>query len=133
MKKTMINFRTAAVALATILTIGFTQSTYAAAPGTTTELKFVGNFNSTPVFQLELNNTDNAEYVVIVKDAEKRVLFSEKLTGEKISRRYKLQSEELEQVAGTTFEITNKKTNETTKYEVNSSSSFVTDVSIAKL
>jgi hypothetical protein len=133
MKKTMINFRTAAMALVTVLTIGFTQSTYAAAPVTTTELKFVGSFNSTPVFQLELNNTENAEYVVIVRDSEKKVLFSEKLSGEKISRKYKLQAEELEQVAGTTFEITNKKTKETTKYEVNSSSSFVTDVSIAKL
>ncbi|MES1224464.1 MAG: hypothetical protein ABUT20_53710, partial [Bacteroidota bacterium] len=71
--------------------------------------------------------------VVIVRDSEKKVLFSEKLKGEKISRKYKLQAEELEQVAGTTFEITNRKTNETTKYEVNSSSSFVTDVSIAKL
>ncbi|MGC4038271.1 MAG: hypothetical protein QM764_20075 [Chitinophagaceae bacterium] len=133
MKKTMINIRTAAVALVTLLTIGFTQSSYAAAPVIPSELKFVGQFNSHPVFQLELNNTDNAEYVVTVRDSEKKLLFSEKVSGEKISRKYKLQSEDLAEVAGTTFEVTNKKTKETTVYEINSSSSFVQDVTIAKL
>ena len=53
MKKTMINFRTVAMALVTTLALGFAQSTYAAAPGVNADLKFVGNFNTSPVFQLE--------------------------------------------------------------------------------
>ena len=133
MKKTMINFRTVAMALVTTLALGFAQSTYAAAPGVNAELKFVGNFNTSPVFQLELNNDENAEYTVTVRDSEKKLLLTEKISGQKISRKYKLEAEDLAQVAGTTFEITNKKTKETTVYQVNSSSSFVTDVTIGKL
>ena len=114
MKKTMISFRTVAMALVTTLAIGFAQSTYAAAPGVPAELKFVGNFNTHPVFQLELNNAENAEYTVTVRDSEKKLLLTEKVSGQKISRKYKLEAEDLSEIAGTTFEMTNKKTKETT-------------------
>jgi hypothetical protein len=133
MKKTMINFRTVAMALVTTLALGFAPSTYAAAPGVNTELKFVGSFNTAPVFQLNLNNDENADYTITVRDNDRKLLLSEKVSGQKISRKYKLEAEDLSQVAGTTFEITNRKTKETTVYQVGSSSSFVTDVTIGKL
>ena len=133
MKKSMINFRTVAMALVTTIVFGFAQSTYAATPAIPAELTFVGNFNTNPVFQLELNNEENAEYTVTVRDSEKKLLLTEKVAGQKISRKYKLEAEDLSQVAGTTFEITNKKTKETTVYQINSTSSFVTDVTIGKL
>jgi hypothetical protein len=129
----MNNYRTVAMALGTVLTLGLTNASYAnnynPIPA---ELKFVGTFNTAPVFQLELNNTDKAEYTVTVRDADKKILLSEKISGEKISRKYKLDAEDISLVAGTTFEVTNKKTNETSVYEINTSSSFVTDVTIAK-
>jgi len=134
MKKLMNNYRNVAMALGTILTLGISTSSFANDHNSLpAELKFIGTFNTPPVFQLELNNTEKAEYTVTVRDADKRILLSEKISGEKISRRYKLDAEDISVVAGTTFEVTNKKTNETTVYEINTSSSFVTDVTIAKL
>jgi hypothetical protein len=134
MKKTMMNFRTVAMALVTVLTIGFTNSTYAAGPGEEGELKFVGHsVNNLPVFQLSLNNSTAAEYTVTVRDGEKRVLLIEKLKGENISRRYKLDVEEVAFAAGTTFEVTNKLTKETTVYAVSSSSKVVENVVVSKI
>ena len=130
----MMNFRTMAVALVTVLAIGFTNSTYANGPEGQGELKFVGHSaNNLPVFQLSLNNSTAAEYTVTVRDAEKGILLSEKLKGENISRRYKLDVEELSLAAGTTFEVTNKLTKETTVYEVSSSRKVVENVVVSKL
>lgn len=130
----MMNFRNVAMALVTVLTIGFTNSTYASGPGGQGELKFVGHsVNNLPVFELSLNNSTAAEYTVTVRDAEKRILLSEKLKGENISRRYKLDVEELSLAAGTTFEVTNKLTKETTVYEVSSSRKIVENVVVSKL
>lgn len=130
----MMNFRTVAMGLVTVLTIGFTNSTYASGPEGQGELKFVGHsVNNLPVFQLSLNNSTAAEYTVTVRDAEKRILLSEKLKGENISRRYKLDVEELSLAAGTTFEVTNKLTKETTVYEVSSTSKVVENVVVSKL
>lgn len=129
-----MNFRTVALALVTVLTIGFTNSTYASGPEGQGELKFVGHsVNNLPVFQLSLNNSTAAEYTVTVRDGEKRVLLIEKLKGENISRRYKLDVEELSLAAGTTFEVTNKLTKETVVYEVSSSRKVVESVVISKL
>lgn len=129
-----MNFRTVAMALVTVLTIGFTNSTYASGPEGQGELKFVGHsVNNLPVFQLSLNNSAAAEYTVTVRDGEKRILLIEKLKGENISRRYKLDVEELSLAAGTTFEVSNKLTKETTVYEVSSSSKVVESVVVSKL
>jgi len=72
------------MALGTILTLGISTSSFANDHNSLpTEIKFVGTFNTPPVFQLELNNTEKAEYTVTVRDADKRILLSEKLSGEK--------------------------------------------------
>jgi len=129
-----MNFRTAAMALVTILTVGFTNSTYAAGPGEPGDLTFVGHSkNNLPVFQLSLKNSDAAEYQVVVKDGEKKILLSEKLKGENISRRYKLDVEDVSLAAGTTFEVTNKSTKETIVYEVKSTRTVVEDILVSKI
>lgn len=129
-----MNYKKIAIALATVFTLALSSTAFAANTNeTSAELKFVGTDKNLPVFQLNLNNSDNTSYVVTVKDAEGNVLFSEKLTGEKISRSYKLNSEDAEVVAGTTFEVTNGKTKNTSVYKVTNSVKIVTDVEVAKL
>jgi hypothetical protein len=59
-------------------------------------------------------------------------MLSEKLSGEKISRRYKPDAEEMSLIDGTTFAV-NKKTHETSVYEISNTTSYVENVSIAKL
>jgi hypothetical protein len=80
-------------------------------------VSYIGVQNNLPVVELQLNGAETTDYFVNVKDENGVLLFSEKLSGTKITRKYILQSEEIE-VAGTTFEITNRKTNETNVYKV---------------
>ena len=136
MKKTMNNYKMIAMGLATVLTLGLSNATFAnSTPDVPSALKFMGNFNSQPVFQLELNNDAKAEYVITVRDGEKKILLSETIKGEKISRRYKLDAEEMSLIAGTTFQVTNKLTKESSVYviEVNTNRTVVENTIITKL
>ena len=132
MKRVMMSIKMTAIALTAALTMGISQHSFAGT-GTAAELVFIGNNDNLPVFQLNLNNAETAEFVVTIKDASQRVLYSEKLSGEKISRRYKLDSEDSELIAGTTFEITNKSNNETAVYRIDKTTKVVQEVVVAKL
>jgi len=133
MKQIINNTKTIAIALVTILAIGATSPVFAAPKAEDpVELKFLGNVKNQPVFQLSLNNKANAEYYVIVKDKNNSVLYSETVKGENIVRKYRLNSDELE-VSGITFEVTEKKSNETSVYEVNTNVRTINEVSISKL
>lgn len=130
----MINYKNMAVALATVLTMGFTTSAVAADPiEGKNSLTFLGSYNKLPIFELQLSNSIAAEYSIIVRDNEKTVLLRETLKGSNISRKYKLDVEELLYANGTTFQVTNKLTKETTVYTVNSTNYVVEEVMIAKL
>jgi hypothetical protein len=132
MKKTMKNFGLMAVATA-ILAAGTVNAAIAEEKNrSTAELTFIGTAESMPVFRLTLNNSENALYVVTIKDADNNVLYSEKIKGEKISRKYKLDADE-ELIVGTTFEVANLKTGETTVYKINTNTRFVQEVVVAKL
>lgn len=135
MKKTMINYKKMAVAMATVLTMGFSNAAFATGDPVEPKagLTFTGSYNKLPIFQLVLNNSTATEYTVIVKDNEKTVLLREVLKGTNITRRYKLDVEELSYADGTTFEVTNKLNNETTVYKINSTNYVVENVVIAKL
>jgi hypothetical protein len=103
------------------------------AAGGSGELKFMGNANNLPVFQLVLKGKRKTEYLVTIRDNEKNMLLSEKLKGDKIRRRYTLKTDGMSWISGTTFEVTNKRTGETNIYEVNGTASVVEYVSVAKL
>ena len=127
-----MNYKKIAIAFATVLTLGLSSTAFAANENPA-ELKFVGKEQNLPLFQLNLNNSDNISYVVTVKDAEGNVLFTEKLNGENISRTYKLNTEDAEMIGGTTFEVTNGKTKNTSIYKIRNNVKIVTDVEVAKL
>ncbi|PWT98630.1 MAG: hypothetical protein C5B52_11955 [Bacteroidetes bacterium] len=127
-----MSIKMTAIALTAVFTMGISQHSFAET-GTAAELVFIGNNDNAPVFQLNLNNAENGEFVVTIKDASDKVLYSEKLSGEKITRRYKLDAEESELIAGTTFEITNKATNETSVYRIDKKTKVIQEVVVAKL
>jgi hypothetical protein len=136
MKKTMNNYKMIAIGLATVLTLGLSNATFANNnPDSPSALRFMGNVNSLPVFQLELNNSTHAEFIITVRDGDKKILLTERIKGEHISRRYKLDAEEMSLITGTTFEVTNKETKESSVYliEVNSSRSIVENTIVTKL
>jgi hypothetical protein len=133
MKTAISNYSKLVLVLVTVMSFGLVSPLFANAGKEipAAELKFVGKLDELPSFQLVLNNALKGEYQVIVKDGDKRILFSEKLKGENISRIYKLDEKERDIIDGTTFEVTNLATNETKVFRLNKVVREVVDVTIS--
>jgi len=132
MKKTM-NTRILAIALASIFTVSLSTTALAndekkAIP---VELKFIGNIQSQPVFQLTFNSPDENEFTIIVRDEFNTVLYRDYVKGN-VTKKFLLNTEELGNTA-IQFEITGKKTHKKVIYEVNKQSRFVEDVVVNKM
>jgi hypothetical protein len=133
MKKSISRSLMMAIALMAISSMGFSQ-----APAITsktpnaTELKYIGNMEGFPVFELDLNNEEAGEYYVTISDKNSDVLYSAKLKGTSLSRKYRLDLDE-EDLGSVRFEVTSKTTKENLVYEVSKKIGYVHDVSIAKL
>jgi hypothetical protein len=95
------------------------------------ELKFIGNIENKPVFQLTFSNPAETEFTVVVRDEFGNVLYKDVVKGEKISKRFLLNIEELGD-APIQFEITGKKTDRTVIYEVNKKARLVEDVVVSR-
>ena len=136
MKKAINNTRKIAAGLITIFLIGFTQAAMPAdKKENPAELRFIGKYNNGPLFLLKLNNTEAGEFVVCIKDGDGNQLYSERLNGKNITRKYKvaIDSKELYESFNVRFEVTNTKTKETFVYNVTNSIHVVDDIMVAKL
>lgn len=133
MKNTLMNTRSFAVALATIFTIALASPALAneEKKPIPVELKFLGNIENQPVFQLTFSNPIETEFTVVVRDEFNNVLYRDNVKGGNISKKFLLNTEELGDTA-IQFEITGKKTDKTVIYEVNKKSRLVEDVVINK-
>jgi hypothetical protein len=87
------------------------------------QLQYIGKDADLPVFRLVLNNT--AEYSVTVKEGNGDVLFTEKIKSGTTSRIYKLDTDNADEINGTTFEVVNKNTKETAVYKLKNVSATV--------
>src|SRR5437879_3319472 len=90
MKKAINQIRITAAGLMIIfLTSVFTQ---ASATGKTDSpapaLKFIGTTKNQPMFELNLNNVDDEEYLVLVRDGNNDLLYSGQLKGKSLSQKY---------------------------------------------
>lgn len=133
MKNKFINPRNLAIAIATVFAVGSTSPVKAndekkAIP---VELKYLGNIENKPVFQLTLSAADENEFTIVVRDEYNTVLYRDNLSGN-ATKKFLLNTEELAGV-GVQFEITGKKSFKTVTYEVNKSSRLVEDVVVNKL
>jgi len=137
MKQANNKTRNIALGLFTLCAMGLSVPTFAATKtGEPIELKFIGNKNSQPIFQLKLNNSENALYLITIKDASQSVLFSEKVKGTDILRTYRLDvdSEDYESPSfGLTFVVTNLNTHQTQEYKVSSETHVTNNIIVAKL
>ena len=79
------------------VTLGFSTVTLANDEGktkNTTELKFIGNMENQPVFQLNLTNTEEDEFTVTFRDEAGNILYTDKFKGANINKKFMLKSEE---------------------------------------
>ena len=99
---------------------------------TPVELKYIGKENNQPLFQLNLNNNEADEFVIALKDLSGSVIYSEVVKGKQISRKYRLNTDEIG-ISDIRFEVSNKRSNTKTVYAVRTTSRVVEDVVINKL
>lgn len=126
--------RLAVVALAALFTFAFSAPAFAGTgdENPAVELKFIGNLNSQPVYQLSLNNIEDGEYTIIIKDVAGEVLYSERAKGVNITRKFQLNTAEVDENA-LRFEIINRKNFESTVYELSKNTRTVQDVVVNKV
>lgn len=137
MKQTIKSTKMITMGLFTLCTMGFTNATFAGTKtDTPAELKFIGKIKNQPVFQLNLNNDASDEYYIKIKDANYNVLYSEKIKGENLSRKYQLDidaSELSDPGFGVRVEVTSAKTHKTQVYKISSQTSVTEKIEVAKL
>ena len=123
----------AIVALA--LTLAFTTPTMAndgEKGDHKTELKFIGNMENQPVFELNLANKIEDEYTVIFRDENGNVLYSDKFKGTGLTKKFLLK---LEDLGDTALHVTvkSKNSNTTEVYSINRSHSYVEETQVNKV
>jgi hypothetical protein len=131
--KKVFNYRNTAIALFTALTLTISASANATDdknPATAVELKYIGNFNNKPVFELKINKAvEGGQYLVNIRDEDGNSLYRETLTA---SKKFMLNTDEIGNDV-LRFEITGKADNSKLVYTVNQNSRFIDEVSVTKL
>lgn len=134
MKKLMRNYGIMAIALVA-LTLAFSTTTLANDEGgakNVTELKFIGNLENQPVFQLSLNGVEEDEYSITFRDEYGNVLYSDKVKGANITKKFLLKAEEIGD-ASLNVVVKAKKTGKTEVYSINRSHSYVEETVVNKV
>lgn len=133
--KTLFNNRLAAFTVAALFAL--TLSAPAMANGgdkkeATAELKYIGKYNNQPVFEISFNNKEEKEFIVTIVDDSRNILYKDVIAAGTSSKKYALNTDEIGNVP-LQFEITSKKTNKTTVYQINKESRVIEDVVVNKL
>jgi hypothetical protein len=139
MKTSNSNIKTASVVLITAITLLLSNIAQANAldpiekiSNAVAEIEYAGKINNQPAFRLVIKSSDVEDYIITIKEDDGEILFRERLKGSQISRTYKLDAEDLNRISGTMFEVTNRATNITTIYKINTLTSFTEYQVVAK-
>ena len=134
MKKAMRNYGFIAIALIA-LTFAFSNTAVANEEGPkkhVTELKFIGNKENQPVFELNLTSTVEDEYTVTFRDEFGNVLYTEKFKGAGITKKFMLKTEDFGDAALNV--VVKSKINGTTEvYSINRSHTYVEETVVNKV
>ncbi|WP_205508783.1 hypothetical protein [Longitalea arenae] len=129
-----VNYAIALITLIT-LTVGSSTVTLANDGGKkqhNTELRFIGNMENQPVFELNLTNTEDDEFTVTFRDESGNVLYTDKFKGANITKKFMLKTEEFGDTA-LNVSVKSKKNNTTEVYTINRSHTYVEETVVNKL
>jgi len=135
MKKAMRNY-----GIFTIVLLAFTlvfstvtlANDEAGKPSHATELKFIGNLENQPVFELNLTNTEEDEFTVTFRDENGNVLYTDKFKGANLTKKFLLKADDLTD-AVLNVVVKSKKGNTSDVYIINRSHSYVEETVVNKV
>ena len=97
-----------------------------------TEIKYLGFVERNPLFELKLNNPDTESYSINIRDASGTIIFSEKLSGKNISRKYRIDTEDEIPEGGLRFEVKSLKTKKTDVYVAGMTENVTREIEVTK-
>ncbi|MEP7277884.1 MAG: hypothetical protein ABI813_04515 [Bacteroidota bacterium] len=131
----MKNYKTVALAVFAALLIASTSNLMVneeTKPKAGIDLKFIGNNDNQPVFQLNVNNAEVREYIVTFRDEQNTVLYSGKLKGINISKNFQLNTEDGAD-GSLSVEVVSRKSNKAEVYKINRTTSFTQEIVVNNL
>ena len=138
MKRVMKNYSTMAIALIVAFTLN-SMTVFANdevkndnknIPGL--DFRYIGSRENQPVFLLNLVNAEEDEYTISFRDRNGNVLYSDRLRGANISKRFMLNTDEIG-TSELSVEIKSKKNNQVQLYKIGTTQSFVTETVVNKV
>lgn len=123
------------VAIIAVFTTAFTTPAVAAGKidPPVTAVKYLGIIESNPVFELTLNNSEAESYLINIRDVSGTVIFSEKLSGKNISRKYRIDTQEEITEGGLRFEVKSLKSKKTDIYVAGVTENVTREIAVTKL
>jgi hypothetical protein len=97
------------------------------------EIKYLGFQNRNPVFEILTNNLQADNFLITIRDEEGTVLFSEKLSGKNLSRKYRIDTQEEITKGGLRFEVRSVNSKKTEVYIAGVSENITREMAITKI
>ena len=134
MKGVMNKSKATLIAIIAVFTVAFTNDAKATTKtDPPTAVKYLGFVERNPVFELTLNNLQAESYLINIRDASGTVIFSEKLSGKNISRKYRIDTEDEIPEGGLRFEVKSLKTKVTDVYIAGMTENVTREIAVTKL
>jgi len=136
MKKVMNKNKAIIIAMMALISTSFSNPLSAMdkktdPPGV--EIKYLGFLDKNPVFEIIFNNGQVDNYFITIRDEAGTTLHSEKISGKSISRRYRINTEEVIPEGGLRFEIRVGSSNKTEVYVAGVTESVTREMAVNKI
>jgi hypothetical protein len=134
MKTLLNNTRIIAVALVAVFAVAFTSPVLAneSKEPQPVELKYIGQYKTYPVFEVNLNAEESSDFIVIIRDDQQNIVYKDFIKSGTTSKKYVVNTDEVGDIP-LKFEIVNKKTDKSVVFEINKSTRTVQDMVVSKL
>ena len=97
------------------------------------EIRYLGFVDKNPVFEITTSNVQAHNFFITIRDEAGTVLYSEKLSGKKLSRRYRIDTEEEIADGGLRFEVRSVKSKKTEVYIAGVSENITREMAVTKI
>jgi hypothetical protein len=97
------------------------------------EIRYLGFVNKNPVFEITTNNVQADNFFITIRDETGAVLFSEKLSGKSLSRKYRIDTDEEITEGGLRFEVRSVNSKKTEVYIAGISENITREMAVTKI
>ena len=136
MKKVMNKNRAIIIAMMALISASFSNPVSAMdkkSDPPVVEIKYLGFKEKNPVFEIIINNIQADDYYITVRGESGTALYSEKVSGKNISRKYRIDTEEVIPEGGLRFEIRAGSSNKTEVYVAGTTESITREMAVNKI